>query len=84
MAVKRALKHRREGGPSVHGLVDSLIGKLMKMVTHGEIKPSVGHLIRLIELRNELKPTKVTYRWVDDTKDDRAARRRAAPDRQRV
>ena len=66
MARKRALKHRRDGTQSVPGVVNSLIGKFAKMVKRGEIKPSVGHLIRLLELRQEIAPGKVTVRWVDN------------------
>ncbi len=65
MARKRALKHRRDGTADVPGLVNSLIGKFAKMVKRGELKPSVGHLIRLLELRQQIAPGKVTVRWVD-------------------
>jgi hypothetical protein len=65
MARKRALKHRRDGTQNVPGLVNSLIGKFSKMVKRGELKPSVWHLIRLLELREKLAPGKVTVRWVD-------------------
>jgi hypothetical protein len=68
MAKKRALKHRRDGTQNVPGLVNSLIGRFAKMVKRGELKPSVGHLIRLLELREELAPGKVTVRWVDGPK----------------
>jgi hypothetical protein len=64
MGKKRQLRRRRGGKHQAPGLVDSLIGMFMKMVTIGEIKPTVGHLIRLIELREELGPTKVVARWV--------------------
>jgi hypothetical protein len=66
MARKRALKHRRDGTLSVPGLVNSLIGRFAKMAKRGELKPSVGHLIRLLELREQLAPGKVTVRWVDN------------------
>jgi hypothetical protein len=65
MARKRALRHRRDGVPPIHGLVNSMIGKFAKMVKRGEIKPSVWHLIRLLEMREKLAPRKVTVRWVD-------------------
>jgi hypothetical protein len=65
MARKRALKHRRDGTANVPGLVNSLIGRFAKMVKRGELKPSVGHLIRLLELREQIAPGKVTVRWVD-------------------
>ncbi len=65
MARKRALKHRRDGTQSVPGLVNWLIGKFAKMVKRGELKPRMGHLIRLLELREEIAPGKVTVRWVD-------------------
>lgn len=68
MAKKRALKHRRDGTQNVPGLVNSLIGRFAKMVKRGELKPSVGHLIRLLELREELAPGKVTVRWIDGPK----------------
>jgi hypothetical protein len=68
MAKKRALKHRRDGTQNVPGLVNSLIGRFAKMVKRGELKPSVGHLIRLLELREELAPGKITVRWVDGPK----------------
>jgi len=68
MARKRALRHRRDGSANVPGLVNSLIGRFAKMVKHGELKPSVGHLIRLLELREEIAPGKVTVRWVDGPK----------------
>jgi hypothetical protein len=42
-----------------------MIGKFAKMVKRGEIKPSVWHLIRLLEMREKLAPRKVTVRWVD-------------------
>ena len=66
MARKRALRHRRDGTENVPGLVNSLIGKFAKMVKRGELKPSVGHLIRLLELRQDIAPGKVTVRWVDN------------------
>ena len=66
MARKRALKHRRDGSQNVSGLVNVLIGRFVKMVKRGELKPSVGHLIRLLELRQEIAPGKVTVRWVDN------------------
>jgi len=65
MARKRALKHRRDGTQSVPGVVNSLIGKFSKMVKRGELKPSVGNLIQLLEFREKLAPGKVTVRWVD-------------------
>ena len=68
MAKKRALKDRRDGTQNVPGQVNSLIGRFAKMVKRGELKPSVGHLIRLLELREELAPGKVTVRWIDGPK----------------
>ena len=65
MARKRALKHRRDGSANVPGLVNALIGKFAKMAKRGELKPSIGHLIRLLELRQQIAPGKVTVRWVD-------------------
>jgi hypothetical protein len=65
MATKRALKYRRDGSQNVPGLVNSLIGKFAKMVRRGELKPSVGHLIQLLEMREKIAPGKVTVRWVD-------------------
>jgi hypothetical protein len=35
------------------------------MVKHGELKPSVGHLIQLLKFREKLAPGKVTVSWVD-------------------
>jgi hypothetical protein len=38
------------------------------MVKRGELKPRMGHLIRLLKLREEIAPGKVTVRWVEGPK----------------
>lgn len=49
--------------------LDKAIGRIQKRLADDDLKGSVGDLVRMLQLRNELKatqPTQVTVRWVDE------------------
>jgi hypothetical protein len=48
--------------------IDNAIGKIQAQLESDEVKASVGDLVRLIQLRNELAdehPVDITARWID-------------------
>ena len=51
------------------GALNRAIRKIQTRLGNDEMKISVGDLVRLVELRNELteaQPRQVTVRWVDE------------------
>ena len=49
--------------------LDKAIGRMQKRLADEEMKASVGDLVRMLQLRNELmetQPKQVTVRWVDE------------------
>ena len=60
------LKRKRRG--DALQIVDKAIGQIERQMESGELKGSMADLVRLPQMRKEesdLKPQRVTVRWVD-------------------
>lgn len=60
------LKRRAKRGAEV---LDKAIARLERQMESGELKGSMSDLVRLLQLRNELKgsePHSMTVRWIDE------------------
>ena len=60
---------KRKSGDGMAEVLNQAIEKIRKDLETGALKGSVSDLIRLMQLRNEIKgsrPQQVTARWVDE------------------
>ncbi len=59
-------------GKSEHGteeILNKAIQNIEQQMENGELKGSMGDLVRLLQLRNEVagsQPQQVTVRWIDE------------------
>jgi len=72
-SVKRAARPNSVARKKHAEVVDGLLNEVRNRVQKGELKPTLGDYIRLMQLKRELdenEPKNVEVKWVDPEKKD--------------